>query len=230
MVAPWHLRGEIFSSVWNPSDWQWLLWFSCLQAAYLPASSTSAGCLELNCMWIYHVGMWMCTIWAHTCAHILGPPYNKNWKSSWVKQRSRERKERELLASPLWLESWKDLLLNVSMEGIQLPVSLLWQQRPLQHLDPLLLVAQIVAGVSAISSSLCRIIRRSTVYLGKEELQWRAEGNTLPLVTLPTTWVTAGPDASTLCFFYWPTFEPLHHLCSLPQQDERAEEAHSKLL
>lgn len=67
--------------------------------------------------------------------------------------------------------------------------SFLWvfsgPQWPLQHLDPLLLVAQIVAGVSAISSSLCRIIRRSTVYLGKEELRWRAESNTLPLGTLP---------------------------------------------
>lgn len=40
------------------------------------------------------------------------------------------------------------------------------QRRPLWHLDPLPLVAQIVAGVSAISSSLCRIISRSTVYLG----------------------------------------------------------------
>lgn len=62
--------------------------------------------------------------------------------------------------------------------------SFLWvfsgQQRPLQHLDPLLLVAQIVAGVSAISSSLCRIIRRSTVYLGREELKWRAKKQQSP--------------------------------------------------
>lgn len=43
-----------------------------------------------------------------------------------MKERSRERKDRELLASPLWFESWQDLLLNVSVEGIQLPVSLLW--------------------------------------------------------------------------------------------------------
>lgn len=47
--------------------------------------------------------------------------------------------------------------------------SFLWivssQRQPLGCLDPLVLMVQIVAGVSAISSSLCRIISRSTVYL-----------------------------------------------------------------
>lgn len=47
--------------------------------------------------------------------------------------------------------------------------SFLWvfscKRRLLWCLDPLFLVAQIVSGVSAISSNLCRIISRSTVYL-----------------------------------------------------------------
>lgn len=96
------------------------------------------------------------------------------------------RKERELLASPLWFESWKDLLLNVSMEGIQLPVSLLWQQqRPLQHLDPLLPVAQIVAGVSLSPPASAESLGGAQCTWGKKSCSG-AEGNTLPLVTLPT--------------------------------------------
>lgn len=53
-------------------------------------------------------------------------------------------------------------------EGTQLPVGLLMSSAAIVVSGSPPSVAQIVSGVSAISSSLCRIISRSTVYLGTE--------------------------------------------------------------
>lgn len=95
------------------------------------------------------------------------------------------------------------------------------QQQLPRHLDPLLLVAQIVAGVSAISSSLCRIISRSTVYLGTEQLWWRAEGDTLLLETLPHH---LGHNVGQLSHPFASLTGPLlNHLlpCVFPQEEER---------
>lgn len=65
--------------------------------------------------------------------------------------------------------AWPELGRFVSrcFHGKKVPsfLGVLWQWRLLGYPDPLVLVAQMVAGVSAISSSLCRIINRSTVYL-----------------------------------------------------------------
>lgn len=119
----------------------------------------------------------MCTMCA--CAHkhtFLGPPYKQKSKVL-----VRERKECKdprlgscLLASPSRSRQQTaacgelERFIFKRFRGRKAP-TLLWifscQRWPLWYLDPLLLVAQIVAGVSAISSSLCRIISRSTVYL-----------------------------------------------------------------
>lgn len=53
-------------------------------------------------------------------------------------------------------------------EGTQLPEGLLMSSAAIVVSGSPPSVAQIVSGVSAISSNLCRIISRSTVYLGTE--------------------------------------------------------------
>lgn len=87
---------------------------------------------------------------------------------------------------------------------------ILCQQQPLWCLGPLL-VAQIVAGVSAISSSLCRIISRSTVYLGTETAAVKQQGTHASWPSCPATRSPCGLPVLSLCYCYGPALRPLYH-------------------
>ena len=95
----------------------------------------------------------------------------------------------------------------------------LCQRQPLWCLDPFLLVAQIVTGASAISSSLCRIISRSTVYLGTETAAVESRRQHTPPLG-PASQVTVWVTAPSLCFCHWPSIATWL-LCSFPQQDKK---------
>lgn len=154
----------------------------------------------------------------HVYTHILGPPYKKNQKSLWMTERRSSGVQG--WRSACWLlhpaPGSKGWLLGGTGDvcsctclwkaGIQLPVALLMSTAAIWCLDPLLLVAQIVSGVSAISSSLCRIISRSTVYLGTETaVVGSRKQYTLPLVPTSQLGSQCGLTVPSFCFCHGPT-------------------------
>lgn len=122
-----------------------------------------------------------------------------------------------LLASPSCYRQWivapQELEGSVATHshGRKAPSFLcvfLCQWRPLWRLDPLLRVAQIVAGVSAISSSLCRIMSRSTVYLGTGTATMGSRKQHMLPLDLPPQPGFLGAPCQSLYFYQWPSCQP----------------------
>lgn len=134
------------------------------------------------------VGTWICTMCAHTltCAHVCScahththtfsvlitkfkSPVSERKEWSWGSKDGESSAGFASRSGQQMVARW-ELVRSVSIrfrgrKAPSFPCVCSCQRRPPWHLDPLPRVAQMVAGVSAISSSLCRIISRSTVYL-----------------------------------------------------------------